>query len=791
MSKIAPFEHQAAALDDIRRSILPLGQVIMPCGTGKTYVAAWTAADYERVVFLAPSVAILKQAGRSWGKVGEEPTVYVCGDGEVGRNVTTDVDVLAKAIRDRSSWRVFGTYASAAKIAIVLREIGEADLIICDEAHHIAGREGKAWAHVLTEEFPGARRLFFTATQRTQRGKKRNALLVGMEDEEVFGPVVHELTYKDAIEQGLITDYRVEMVEVPAGGNDTKTKQEAAVHAAVKKAHDEGRVRCSIVMRHEVKQARESAALLTEMGMFAVVISGEDSAKEREDLAAKAVEERGVICACRALGEGVDIPGVDGVVFMDPKTSVVDIIQSIGRGMRLDYPGKVATIVVPFVVERGVDVEVDGALGHVLRALRETDERMEAAIVLTRDAKVTGGGLADDTVDFLRVKGLLAALEGPAGEAVLREAFGSADAAFDRLMLEAWAHVDRDGTIATCKDSDVAPSGYPLGSGLHNARNLWLKDAGRARRLRELPGWEDSPLLASRARLLNEYQAWNRAHGDWPRRRGASTSPEENRLATWALGLRNRQAKGDLSNEIAEWLNARCPEVLAPPPPPSAHDEAFRRFVTAVAADPGKDGPFYLSRVTDASLLKISTWGNVPKKAAASGLVATRGAKSDTRYFPASWTADQIDTAHRGMFGYDVELLLALRVVATLPAAARMIGCTTRSLEGPAKKVVALGYAERAKANGKAGQGVRWIYTLTPAGTAYLAEHNEPTEQAASPSGKSLLAKAVAEMLTGADHPTVPESGAEFESGMAKALAAAGDVVLFDGFSEPSEQAAK
>lgn len=593
MSKIAPRPHQAAALDDIRRFALPLGQVIMPCGTGKTYVAAWTAADYERVVFLAPSVAILKQAGRSWAKAGEEPTVYVCGDGEVGRHVTTDVDVLAKAVSGRASWRIFGTYASAAKIATVLREVGEADLILCDEAHHIAGREGKAWAHVLTEEFPGARRLFFTATQRTQRGRKPNALLVGMEDEEVFGPVVHELTYRDAIEQGLITDYRVELVEVPAGGNDTKTKQEAAVHAAVKKAHDEGRVRCSIVMRHEVKQARESAALLTEMGMFAVVISGADGAKEREDLAAEAVAKGGVICACRALGEGVDIPGVDGVVFMDPKTSVVDIIQSIGRGIRLDYAGKVATIVVPFVVERGVDVEVDGALGHVLRALRETDERMEAAITLTRDAKVTGAGLADDTTDFLRVKGLLAALEGPAGEAVLREAFGSWEMRFAEGMAMLREHVTKEGHarplitspagqfVSYCRtrrgrrpDRDAILEGLPEWA-WDDHEASWFDNAAAFRadpkRMRRWGAYANKCLLAgklspARAAALegmvlvdkedrpnlwqtnyDRYLAHVREHGEHPAR-----CP----LATWATGNRTAYRKGTLSPDRIALLEA-------------------------------------------------------------------------------------------------------------------------------------------------------------------------------------------------------------------------------------------
>lgn len=673
MSKITPFDHQQSALDDIREFTLPLGQVIMPCGTGKTYVSAWTAADFERVVFLAPSVAILKQAGRSWGEVGEEPTVYVCGDGEVGRNVTTDVDVLAKAIRDRSSWRIFGTYASAAKIATVLREIGEADLIICDEAHHIAGREGKAWAHVLTEEFPGARRLFFTATQRTQRGKKRNALLVGMEDEEVFGPIVHELTYKDAIEQGLITDYRVELVEVPAGGNDTKTKQEAAVHAAVKKAHDEGRVRCSIVMRHEVKQARESAALLTEMGMYAVVISGEDSAKEREDLAAKAVAECGVICACRALGEGVDIPGVDGVVFMDPKTSVVDIIQSIGRGMRLDYPGKVATIVVPFVVERGVDVEVDGALGHVLRALRETDERMEAAIMLTRDAKVTGGGLADDTVDFLRVKGLLAALEGPAGEAVLREAFGDAfEAAFECGLAHLKAFAEREGH--TRVPDGHREGDFPLHKWVDTARQRFT-EGERAQKLEGVRGWVWSLSEERWANALAEVNAFVRVHGYLPRSNGTGAEKAELRLGGWATHVRRLRRAGKLTDGQAASVEAIPGWVWNPRGRLTEQGAKAKQAAAAVSGKKGIGPRMASERKTTAFLSRISD----------------------------RWVSPQ-------------EVVWGVGPESARQALNRLCG---------------RGLLECQRVPSVVGGPSRTRYRRTPAGTAYLAEHNEPTEQAA------------------------------------------------------------
>ncbi|MFF6893327.1 Helicase associated domain protein [Streptomyces microflavus] len=96
---------------------------------------------------------------------------------------------------------------------------------------------------------------------------------------------------------------------------------------------------------------------------------------------------RAFLASCRVLGEGVDITGergVEAVCFADTRGSQVEIVQNIGRALRLNRDGstKVARIIVPVFLEPGEDPTdmVASAsfkpLVAVLQGLRSHDERL-------------------------------------------------------------------------------------------------------------------------------------------------------------------------------------------------------------------------------------------------------------------------------------------------------------------------------------------------------------------------------------------------------------------------------
>ncbi|MER6105150.1 Helicase associated domain protein [Streptomyces sp. NPDC001832] len=96
---------------------------------------------------------------------------------------------------------------------------------------------------------------------------------------------------------------------------------------------------------------------------------------------------RAFLASCRVLGEGVDITGergVEAICFADTRGSQVEIVQNIGRALRLNKDGstKVARIIVPVFLEPGEDPTdmVASAsfrpLVAVLQGLRSHDERL-------------------------------------------------------------------------------------------------------------------------------------------------------------------------------------------------------------------------------------------------------------------------------------------------------------------------------------------------------------------------------------------------------------------------------
>jgi len=237
--------HQKRAIDDVLTGISrhDRGKLIMACGTGKTFtalrIAEEIAGEVGRVLYLVPSISLFQQSMREWAEQRELPHRYIgiCSDTRAGRTdedasileleipVTTDPGTIGKALRHAPSGAmtvVFSTYQS---IGLVERAQNEGappfDLILCDEAHRTTGVErpgDKTSPFVLVHDAGRVRtgkRLYMTATPRlyTEGAKSRAAThsvdVFSMDDETTYGPEFHRLPFSRAVEQGLLSDYRV------------------------------------------------------------------------------------------------------------------------------------------------------------------------------------------------------------------------------------------------------------------------------------------------------------------------------------------------------------------------------------------------------------------------------------------------------------------------------------------------------------------------------------------------------------------------------------------------------
>ena len=234
------------------------GQLILPCGTGKTAVTLWiaerTVGKGGRVLYLVPSIALMAQTMREWSAQKRLPLRYlgICSDTRAGRNdedaslleldypVTTDPEKIEAGLgkeRPEALTVVFCTYQSLPLVAAAQAQGAPAfDLAVCDEAHRTTGVEDAGVNRKDNREISPFRlvhdpsrirarkRLYTTATPRiytsavqSRAAANRELEVYSMDDGSVYGPVLYHMAFSEAIEGDWLTDYRVIILTLKPG----------------------------------------------------------------------------------------------------------------------------------------------------------------------------------------------------------------------------------------------------------------------------------------------------------------------------------------------------------------------------------------------------------------------------------------------------------------------------------------------------------------------------------------------------------------------------------------------
>jgi len=240
-----PRKHQKEAIDAVEKGFedTDRGQLIMACGTGKTFTTLWIKErlDAESTLILLPSLSLLSQTLKEWTFACNDSydALCVCSDESVGRNVgadeiihsvhdisfpvTSGVDEISQFLKGSGRKVIFSTYQSSPIIAESQSnpDIASFDLVVADEAHRCTGEVGNAFTTVLDQsKIRADKRLFTTATPRTysanikKRAINRGVDVTGMDDEAVYGSVLYELNFGEAIRRELLTDYQVVIIGV-------------------------------------------------------------------------------------------------------------------------------------------------------------------------------------------------------------------------------------------------------------------------------------------------------------------------------------------------------------------------------------------------------------------------------------------------------------------------------------------------------------------------------------------------------------------------------------------------
>ncbi len=433
------FPHQRDAVDSVVAGLRAggRGQLLMACGSGKTITAQriHEALESKLTLVLLPSLLLVQQTLQSWRRESETPflALSVCSDTSVDGDesitrvadlpfpVTTDAGSIRHFLNLPGNKVIFSTYQSSLRIEEATADTEFVfDLIICDEAHRLAGKVDKSYGTVMRDgAIPSLRHLFMTATPKvfSSRIKKtageEEIEINSMDDVSKFGQVLHNFSFAQAIESGTLMDYRVvlmgvddsmihEMIEnrdlLDFDGRVIDASSIAA-HYGVAKAMQSYSIPRVISFHSRVAKAADFARLQPKIhqglrpntSVMADVISGKDSAFRRRLLLDKLRDldgfDFGIIGNAKCLTEGVDVPSLDGVAFVDPRSSQVDIVQAVGRAIRRGGPEKkVGYIIVP-VFFSGTEIDEETInesqfrpVWDVLNALKSHDSSLEEEI---------------------------------------------------------------------------------------------------------------------------------------------------------------------------------------------------------------------------------------------------------------------------------------------------------------------------------------------------------------------------------------------------------------------------
>ena len=610
-----PRLHQQEAIQSVVAGlqIQDRGQLLMACGTGKTLTALWIKEELKakRTLVLVPSLSLLSQTIREWTATSREVLnwICVCSDksvakkdkiddswiehsSELGVSVTNEITDIQKFLWVNEEGIIFATYQSSPLVAEVQQDpdVPDFDIVFADEAHRCAGKVSEAFGSVLvSQKIRAKKRLFMTATPRVlssrikTKADAENIEVASMDDEGIFGKVLHRLNFSEAISKELLTDYRVVVIGVDdpeiqaqiihrplsATSNGVETDYETlANHISLAKAIRDYDLQRVITFHGRVKGAKKFSEdhpaivdWLPDSSKSAKEIqvdylSGHMNSLERNNKIGQLRNledgQIGILSNARCLSEGVDVPSLDGIAFIDPRSSQVDIIQAVGRAIRKSESKSFGYIILPVYLGDTENVEEEilasrfKDIWKVILALKSQDDSLNDVLDRLRielgkrvESENRDEGLTKIIFDLpQRVQNSLGDL---LQTILVRSTTDNWNEKYGKLL----AFVEESGHARP-------PQSHPvLGTWTNNQRNAYNNkqlSKERTLRLEQLQGWVWDPM---ESKWQEKYQKLIEFTEENGHARPPITHPI---LGSWTSVQRNVYSEGKLSKERTSLL---------------------------------------------------------------------------------------------------------------------------------------------------------------------------------------------------------------------------------------------
>jgi superfamily II DNA or RNA helicase len=427
-----PRPHQIDAIAEAKKhfKIENRGKLIFPCGAGKSLTGYWITKELKAktVIVAVPSLALVKQTledycQESFAEGNPIAPFCICSDEGIGKNddvavFTQDLGVVCTTdkvkILDFLNFKtnrtkvLFTTYQSGLVLGDAVNEVNfKFDVGIMDESHKTVGATDKLFSHLLFDENVAIKkRIFMTATERRYKGSSENIL--SMDDPSVYGDTFTQLSFKEAIHQEILSDYKILTLVITQAEIKEYLNQNDFVKAlglgwekdidfrtlsslvALRKAMHKFPIKHAVTFHSSIKRAKifeqlqpifDQAFPVFE-SVEAFHVTGAIPTSQRSKIIADfSQSDRGIITNAKCLTEGVDVPNIDCVLFADPRKSSIDIVQAVGRALRRSKGKDFGYVLLPVFAESNdkesiIESEDFQAILQTLRALASNDERI-------------------------------------------------------------------------------------------------------------------------------------------------------------------------------------------------------------------------------------------------------------------------------------------------------------------------------------------------------------------------------------------------------------------------------
>ena len=343
--KFKPYNYQLEAVTEFTNKFNNRGILSLPCGTGKTLISYLCSNKYKQVIIMSPLKQFAKQNLDRFIEYGfGNKTLLVDSDGE------RDVKEIKKFIKSNESFLISATFCSIDVIYQILKYTNNV-LFIIDEFHNLSKNnvvdEDDDFYKLLNSNH---NILFVSATPRVYELEDDDYQL------ELFGPIIYNMTFDEAIRCNYITDYKIWLPSIHE--DNDKLNQELSIYeidATIKSKCNyfyscllnNASKKC-IVYCIDTEEITNMIGGMNKLNDFYCLdyeisqITSKNTAEQRSKILNDFEDNKKIqlLFSVRILDECIDIPSCDSIYITYPSQSKIRTIQRLCRCIRIDKTNK-------------------------------------------------------------------------------------------------------------------------------------------------------------------------------------------------------------------------------------------------------------------------------------------------------------------------------------------------------------------------------------------------------------------------------------------------------------------